>query len=389
MARQKMMEEMEWKIQKLQEKNVTILDPRQTYISREVEIDRIGSGSILYPGTRLTGKRTFIGSYAKIGTEGPAAVSDSVIGPHAEVASGFLSGTTLLPRARAGANAHFRPGTLLEEEASTAHAVGLKQSVLMYGVTLGSLINFCDVLITGGKSRVQHTEVGSGFIHFNYAPWGEAGDKATPSLIGTVTEGVFLDQPRIFLGGLSGIVGPSSIGFGTMTAAGQVIRKPVAANQLHAEAGVNLDKVFSESNTRLSDRHLKKIQDHNIEFLAQLYALKKWYQQIRLKRCRFRKDKEMELVLQSAVETVDVCIEERILRYNKFAKEWNLRSLEKDDLSVRFTELSFEINWKPELEYDQWIWQLEWAEKDRLHEWLKKDADRIKGDLYAMVRRDQ
>ena len=174
-----------------------------------------------------------------------------------------------------------------------------------------------------------------------------------------------------------------------MTAAGQVIRKPVAANQLHAEAGVNLDKDFSESNTRLSDRHLKKIQDHNIEFLAQLYALKKWYQQIRLKRCRFRKDKEMELVLQSAVETVDVCIEERILRYNKFAKEWNLRSLEKDDLSVRFTELSFEINWKPELEYDQWIWQLERAEKDRLHEWLKKDADRIKGDLYAMVRRDQ
>lgn len=75
-------------------------------------------------------------------------------------------------------------------------------------------------------------------------PLGEAGDKATPSLIGTVTEGVFLDQPRIFLGGLSGIVGPSSIGFGTMTAAGQVIRKPVAANQLHAEAGVNLIKIF-------------------------------------------------------------------------------------------------------------------------------------------------
>ena len=69
---------------------MTILDPRQTYISREVEIDRIGSGSILYPGTRLTGKRTFVGSYAKIGTEGPAAVSDSVIGPHAEVASGFF-----------------------------------------------------------------------------------------------------------------------------------------------------------------------------------------------------------------------------------------------------------------------------------------------------------
>ena len=80
----------------------------------------------------------------------------------------------------------------------------------------------------------------------------------------------------------------------------------------------------------------------------------------------------MELVLQSAVETVDVCIEERILRYNKFAKEWNLRSLEKDDLSVRFTELSFEINWKPELEYDQWIWQLERAEKGQIARMVKK-----------------
>ena len=39
--------------------------------------------------------------------------------------------------------------------------------------------------------------------------------------------------------------------------------------------------------------------------------------------------------MQSAVETVDVCIEERILRYNKFAKEWNLRSLEKDDFKYQ------------------------------------------------------
>ena len=56
MARQKMMEEMEWKIQKLQEKNVTILDPRQTYISREVEIDRIGSGKYPLSGNPPDGK---------------------------------------------------------------------------------------------------------------------------------------------------------------------------------------------------------------------------------------------------------------------------------------------------------------------------------------------
>ena len=119
----------------------------------------------------------------------------------------------MLRRSRVGSNAHIRVGTLVEEEASTAHAVGLKHTVLMSFVTLGSLINFCDGLISGGRSRREHTEVGSGFIHFNYTPRGHAGDKATPSLIGDVVHGVFLRQPRIFLGGLSGIVGPQKVGF--------------------------------------------------------------------------------------------------------------------------------------------------------------------------------
>ena len=32
----------------------------------------------------------------------------------------------------------------------------------------------------------EHTEVGSRFIHFNFTPRGQSGDKATPSLIGDV-----------------------------------------------------------------------------------------------------------------------------------------------------------------------------------------------------------
>ena len=103
----------------------------------------------------------------------------------------------LLTKARIGSNGHVRAGTLLEEEASTAHAVGLKQTILTSFATLGSLINCCDCLISGGRSRTNHTEVGSGFIHFNFTPWGESGDKATPSLIGGVPQGVFLREQRI------------------------------------------------------------------------------------------------------------------------------------------------------------------------------------------------
>src|SRR5262245_64276449 len=117
----------------------------------------------------------------------------------------------MLRDTRVGSNAHIRVGTLLEEEASTAHAVGLKHTILMSFVTMGSLINFCDALISGGKSRREHTEVGSGFIHFNYTTWGHNGDKATPSLIGDVVNGEFIRNERIFLGGLSGIVGPQKV----------------------------------------------------------------------------------------------------------------------------------------------------------------------------------
>ncbi len=72
-----------------------------------------------------------------------------------------------------GLGAHVREGCLLEEEASGAHCVGLKQTILLPFVTLGSLVNFCDCLMAGGTSREDHSEVGSSYIHFNYTPDGD------------------------------------------------------------------------------------------------------------------------------------------------------------------------------------------------------------------------
>src|SRR5262245_55619865 len=201
-------ESLERKLDILASRGVNILDRRQTFLDEATDPDRVCPGAVLYPGTRLIGAKTFVGPGARVGTEGPAMLEDTLIGEDTEVASGYLKDSIMLRKSRVGSNAHIRVGTLLEEEASTAHAVGLKHTVLMSFVTLGSLINFCDALISGGRSRREHTEVGSGFIHFNYTPRGHTGDKATPSLIGDVVHGVFLRQPRIFLGGLSGIVGP-------------------------------------------------------------------------------------------------------------------------------------------------------------------------------------
>ena len=376
-----MRDDIEDKIRKLEEKGVVIIDPRQTYISPEVDIDRIYKGCVLYPGCRLTGERTLVGTSAQIGTEGPAVIHNSIIGAEAEVSSGFLSDSTLLPRAKAGANVHFRGGTLLEEYATTAHCVGLKQSILMYSVTLGSLINFCDVLISGGCSRKEHTEVGSGFIHFNFTPWGKNGDKATPSLVGNVTDGVFLDQKRIFLGGLSGMVGPASVGFGSMTVAGQVIRHPVADSTMHAETGSNIDKSCSFSGVAFSERRFRQIYEKNTEFLAQLYALKEWYLHIRLRRSKLQGDLELSLVLNGAIETIQSCMRERVSRYNSLAAEWSLAPMNESILEKEGAPVDVSVDWRTDLAYDEWIKGVGEEEREGLHRWLLHLKSGFKNDF--------
>jgi len=320
---------MEQKLDRLEAQGVSILDRRQTYLDESVDVSRICHGAMLYPGVRLIGARTFVGPGAKIGSEGPAMLDDTVVGQNAEVASGYLKGAVMLRDSRVGSNSHIRPGTLLEEEASTAHAVGLKHTVLMSFVTMGSLINFCDSLISGGSSRKKHTEVGSGFIHFNYTPRGEHGDKATPSLIGDVAHGAFLRQSRIFLGGLSGMVGPQKVGFGSVTIAGQVLRREVSANRIVGDVQRKVDKeadmLFDSPN---------RVLTLNLEYIGNLAALRAWYRDVRLARIPDDPDnKHIKIVTQAAHELLSVCIEERIQKLKLYLAERN----------IPFSELSFHV----------------------------------------------
>jgi len=302
----------------LEARGVEIVDPRQTYVAPDVLPERVGSGVVLHPGTRLSGARTFLGHGAQVGVEGPATLVDAVLGPRARVDSGYVEGAVLLDDARAGWGAHFRPGTLLEEQASTAHCVGLKHTLLLSFVTLGSVINFCDVLMAGGSSRRDHSEVGSGFIHFNFTPWGERGDKATPSLVGDVVHGVFLREPRIFLGGAGGLVGPCTVGYGSVTGAGQVVRRPVAPERLVVQSLPKLDRPFSAA--RLDA--LRPRLGRNLAYIGQLVALRAWYRQVRLRRVPEGAEHAARVtVLEAAVETLDLCIAERVKRMDAFVRE--------------------------------------------------------------------
>src|SRR5690349_4166689 len=107
----------------LADKGVELVDPRQIFVDKAVRLDRVFPGSILFPGTRLVGEHTLVAPGARIGSEGPATVVNSAIAEDAEIASGFVTDSVLLPRAKIGSNGHIRAGSLLEEEASTAHAV--------------------------------------------------------------------------------------------------------------------------------------------------------------------------------------------------------------------------------------------------------------------------
>jgi UDP-N-acetylglucosamine/UDP-N-acetylgalactosamine diphosphorylase len=299
----------------LSKKGIEIIDPRQTFIDDTVRLDRIFPSSVLFPGSRLLGPKTLLAPGAKIGTEGPATVADSAIGENAEIASGYVAGSVLLSKARIGSNGHLRAGTLLEEEASTAHAVGLKQTVLMSFVTLGSLINCCDCLISGGRSRSNHTEVGSGFIHFNFTPWGENGDKATPSLVGGVPRGVFLKEERIFIGGISGMVGPNRVGFGSFTVAGQVIRSDVAANRIHLAPPRRVEAPWSFQVRRPSAPRVER----NLEYIGHLAALRAWYVFVRKRRVPGGEaSAHLGMILDAAIELLDGSIVERWTRLGQF-----------------------------------------------------------------------
>ena len=268
--------------QHLAERGVELPDPASVYVAPDIDLNRIDPGVVLHPGCRLRGAQTSIGADSELGAESPVTLENCQIGSGVRLKGGFAAGSTLLDGVEVGDGAHLRPGTLLEEQVSAGHTVGLKQTILMPFVTLGSLINFCDCLMAGGTGPHDHGEVGSSYIHFNFTPHQ---DKATPSLMGDVPHGVLLNQPPVFLGGQGGMVGPRRIAYGTVLAAGQICRQDVT------EPG---QLVFPRSATGGGPRptarafdgriygSVGRIVDANVNYLGQLVALEQWYRHVRV-----------------------------------------------------------------------------------------------------------
>jgi len=341
------------KVEELIQKGVKIPNPHCVEIGDEVDVDRIsGQGVVIYSGCKILGHSTLILQGAKLGYEGPVTIEDCQIGPQVDLKGGFFGQTVFLKKVSMGLGAHVREGNIFEEGASGAHTVGLKQTILFPFVTLGSLINFCDCFMAGGTSRQDHSEVGSSYIHFNYTP---NQDKATPSLIGDVPNGVMLNQRPIFLGGQGGLVGPCRLAFGTTIAAGTICRKDVLeSNRLIFEGGMK--SVSLPFNPGMY-RNIKRIMLNNMIYLANLIALEQWYAHVRT---LFISDDFPKPLFEGLNANLNMAIEERLKRlkdlsqkmpeavkiYQSFAKEKASQLLlqQKNELYRRWTDLEESFN---------------------------------------------
>jgi UDP-N-acetylglucosamine/UDP-N-acetylgalactosamine diphosphorylase len=271
--------------------------------------NNISRDAVIHPGCRISGSS--IGPGCEIGAEAPVTLENCQLGRGVKLKGGYFSGAVFLDGANMGSGAHVREGTILEEEANGAHTVGLKQTVLLPFVTLGSLINFCDILMAGGTSRKDHSEVGSSYIHFNFTP---NQDKATASLAGDVPRGVLLKQKPVFLGGQGGLVGPARIAYGSVIAAGGICRKDVLAeNQLHIPAVPVEKTVLFEPGVY---GNIDRIVKNNLIYIGNIRALKAWYENVRI---LFIRDDFDRACHAGALANLDLILKERFQRLEQLA----------------------------------------------------------------------
>lgn len=300
------------KIEYLLKHGATIPMPSTVHIDGSVKPDRLSPDITIHPGCRITGEATSIGPGCALGEEGPVTLADCQLAGNVTLKGGSFSGAVMMRDVVFGPCAHVRETCLLEEGSACGHGVGLKQTILMPYVIIGSLVNFCDCFMAGGTDRKNHSEVGSSYVHFNYTPHQ---DKATPSLIGDVPRGVMLDQRPIFLGGQGGLVGPSRIEFGTIIAAGTICRKDILepgrlvfGPAAHARGEIAYDPVIYGD--------ISRILANNFIYLGNLHALYQWYKHVR---CLFITDQFDKHCVEGAVRTLRSMLDERLKRLSGLA----------------------------------------------------------------------
>lgn len=320
------------------ERGVVIPDPSTVRIERCLQPGSIAPGVVLHPYCRIEGERSRLGADAllgisgpvrvcssvvgrgsKVGTLGPVVLRDTVLGPFTVLGSGTAEDTVFLGKENevndftAGYGFRTRRGTLYEEDSSSAQHTDTKMTLLFPWATLGSNINFCDALVSGGSGPElgSFSEIGSGTIHYNFTP---SGDKATSSLFGNAVEGVFLNRERIFIGGNNSLLGPMDVQFGASSAAGIRIHGKLTS-------GLHTGQVLTRRTIKRDFRILIQVRRtiaSQFNYLGELCALQNWYREIRVG--VMADEPETRELYSEGMRMVRLNIEERIEQLRQFFK---------------------------------------------------------------------
>jgi hypothetical protein len=171
------------------------------------------------------------------------------------------------------------------------------------------------------------------------------------------------------------MVGPRAVGYGSMTGAGQVVRRDVGAGQLSIQVARSLDEPLE----RPMDARVAPIVEKNVAYIAQLRALEAFYVEARLGRARHAGRADLCAVYEEAIANIGVCVAERVTRLKSFLKEHGGPAL--PDLGAPVIT-ACPLPMGGDADHVKWVKALAPADVERGQAWL----DSIAGDVRARLR---
>jgi len=190
---------------------VTIIDPQSTWIEVGVELE---PDAEVLPNTALCGS-TRIAAGARVGPN--SRLTDTVVGPGAEVLASHATGAEIGAEASVGPFAFLRPGARLGPHSKAGAFVEIKNSTVGEGSKVPHLSYVGDADIGEGVN------IGAATVFVNYD-----GVAKHRTVVG--------DHVRV--GSDTMLVAPLTLGAGSYTAAGSVITHDVPAGALAVARGV-------------------------------------------------------------------------------------------------------------------------------------------------------
>lgn len=184
---------------------VTIIDPRNTYISSEAVI---GTDTVIQPGVIIEGKTT-IGMNCTIGPN--SHIVTSVIGDETTIHSSVVLSSEVGDHTSIGPFAHIRPQSDVGNDVKIGNFVEVKKS------TVGNGSKISHLSYMGDASIGANVNVGCGTITVNY----DGKNKFVTTI-----------EDDVFVGCNSNLVAPVTIGKKAYIAAGSTITKDVPGEAL-------------------------------------------------------------------------------------------------------------------------------------------------------------